>query len=45
MREVELTLPPDQQTGINVSLIGTEAKASDYVAQVMARLLPKAADK
>src|ERR1022692_1237573 len=45
MHEVELTLPPDQRTNIDVSQIRTEAQASDYKTQVMARLLPKAADR
>jgi hypothetical protein len=45
MHEVELTLRADQQTNIDVSQIRTEAQASDYKVQVMARLLPKAADK
>jgi phospholipase C len=45
MHEVELTLPPDQRTNIDVSQIRTEAQASDYKTQVMARLLPQAADR
>jgi phospholipase C len=45
MHEVELTLRPDQRTSIDVSQILTEAQASDYKTQVMARLLPKAADR
>ncbi len=40
VHQVELTLPPDQQTGIDVSKILTEQQASDYVAQVMAHLVP-----
>jgi phospholipase C len=45
MRKVELTLPADQQTNTDISQIKTEAQSSDYKAQVMAKLLPKAAGK
>jgi hypothetical protein len=45
MHEVELTLPADQQTNTDISQIKTEAQSSDYKAQVMAKLLPKAAGK
>jgi phospholipase C len=45
MRKVELTLPADQQTSTDISQIKTEAQSSDYKAQVMAKLLPKAAGK
>jgi phospholipase C len=41
MHEVEITLPPEQQTHIDISQIKTEGDASAYVEQVMARLVPK----
>ena len=40
MREVEQTLPPQQQTHIDTSQIKTEQEASAYIEQVMSRLLP-----
>jgi hypothetical protein len=45
MHQVELTLPPEQRTNIDISQIRTEAQSSDYKAQVMAKLLPKAAKR
>ena len=38
MHEVEMTLPPSQQTGIDLRSIKTEADASAYVEQVVRRL-------
>jgi phospholipase C len=40
MREVEQTLPPQQQTHIDTSQIKTEQEAAAYIEQVMSRLLP-----
>jgi len=38
LHKAELTLPPDQQTGVDVHTIQTEAQASNYIQQVTARL-------
>jgi phospholipase C len=38
LHKAELTLPPDQQTGIDIHDIDTEAEASEYIRQVTARL-------
>jgi hypothetical protein len=38
MNKVEMTLPPDQQTHIDITQIKTEAQASDYIGKVMALL-------
>ncbi len=38
LHKVELTLPPDQQTGVDVHSIHTEGQASDYIQQMTARL-------
>lgn len=38
LHKVELTLPPDQQTGIDVHAIQTEAQASDYIQQMTVKL-------
>lgn len=44
LHKAELTLlPPDQQTGIDVHAIQTEAQASDYIQKVTARLHVRAA--
>ncbi|MBV9763833.1 MAG: alkaline phosphatase family protein [Acidobacteriaceae bacterium] len=43
LHKAELTLPPDQQTGVDVHSIQTEAQASDYIRQVMAKLHPRVA--
>ncbi len=43
IREVERTLPPNQQTNIDIYSIKTEAEASSYIAQVMAMLHPQVA--
>jgi hypothetical protein len=37
---VDETLSPDQQTGIDINTITTEAQASAYIQKVMARLHP-----
>ncbi len=42
MQKVERTLPPDQQTHIDVAKITTEAQASDYIQQVLGKLQPLA---
>jgi phospholipase C len=41
LQKVERTLPPDQQTQIDVAKITTEAEASAYIAAMMARLHPQ----
>jgi len=41
--KAELTLPPDQQSGVDVHAIETEAQASAYIQQVTAKLHVKAA--
>jgi phospholipase C len=38
LHKAELTLPPDQQTGIDVHSITTERQASEYIRQVTERL-------
>jgi phospholipase C len=43
LHKAELTLPPDQQTGIDVHAITTEREASDYIRQVTDRLHVQAA--
>jgi phospholipase C len=43
LREVELSLPPNERTGIDVNTIKTEAEAGEYIRQVMERLQPTAA--
>jgi hypothetical protein len=40
-RKMEQTLPPDQQTHIDVSQIKTEKAASAYFEQMMLKLQPK----
>jgi phospholipase C len=40
MHEVEMTLPPEQRTNLDPSMFTTEAQASAYIAEVMARLRP-----
>jgi len=40
-RKMEQTLPPDQQTRIDVSQIKTEKAASAYFEQMMLKLQPK----
>jgi hypothetical protein len=40
-RKMEQTLPPDQQTHIDISQIKTEKAASAYFEQVMLKLQPK----
>ena len=41
--KAEGMLPPDQQTGVDVHSIQTEAQAAAYIQQVMSKLNPKAA--
>jgi phospholipase C len=41
MQKVERSLPSDQQTNIDVAKITTEAQASAYIQQVLARLHPQ----
>ena len=43
LHEVEMALPPEQQTGIDISLIKTEGEASDYIRRMTSILHPKAA--
>jgi phospholipase C len=43
LHDVELTLPPEEQTGINTSAITTEIEAARYIAAVTSRLHPEAA--
>jgi phospholipase C len=43
IHEVEIQLPPDEQTHTDISTITTEIQASAYIADVMSRLLPQAA--
>ena len=43
IREVEMTLPPDQQTGIDINQIRTMGEAGEYIERVTAILHPKAA--
>jgi phospholipase C len=38
MREAEKTLPPDQQTGINIESLKTEADAGNYIKEVTKKL-------
>jgi phospholipase C len=40
LHEVEKTLPPEQQTGIDITAIRTEGEASDYIQRVTAALHP-----
>jgi hypothetical protein len=42
-REVEKTLPPEQQTGMDFKEITTEAHAAEYVRKMTAILHPQAA--
>jgi hypothetical protein len=35
-----MTLPPEQRTNLDPSMFTTEAQASAYIAEVMARLRP-----
>jgi phospholipase C len=43
IREVELTLPPGQQSGIDITTIRTMREAGEYIARVTSRLHPMAA--
>jgi hypothetical protein len=43
LHDVELTLPPEEQTGIDTSTITTEIEAARYIAAVTSRLHPEAA--
>ncbi len=40
LHQVELTLPPDQQTGIDINTIRTEGQAAVYMNDVMRRIKP-----
>ncbi len=42
-REMEKTLPPDKQTGIDPASITTEGKAAEYIRALTLALQPKAA--
>jgi len=39
--EVEKTLPPEQQSGMNVADIKTEGQAAEYIRRITAVLHPK----
>jgi phospholipase C len=43
LHEVEMTLPPEEQTGIDISSIRTEAEAAKYIEAVTIRLHPEGA--
>jgi hypothetical protein len=43
MHEVEMTLPPEERTGIDISSIKTEADAAKYIEAVTVRLHPEGA--
>src|SRR5205814_2079365 len=43
IHEVEITLPPGQQTGIDIKEIKTMRQASEYIGKVTATLHPQAA--
>jgi phospholipase C len=43
LKEAEKTLPPKDQTGIDIETIKTEGQASDYIQKVTAKLHPPAA--
>jgi len=45
LREVEQSLPADQETNIDIGTIETERQASDYIRKVTARLHPQGATK
>ena len=45
LREVEKSLPAEQQTNIDISKIETERQASDYIQKVTARLHPQGATR
>jgi len=42
IHQVEMTLPPEQQTGIDIAQIHTVAQAGDYISKVTALLHPVA---
>lgn len=43
IHEVEMTLPPEQQTGIDINEIRTQRQAADYIGKVTAVIHPQAA--
>ncbi|MDQ1474666.1 MAG: hypothetical protein QOJ99_6146, partial [Bryobacterales bacterium] len=43
LHEAESALPPNQQTGVDISTIKTEGDAGDYIERVTALLHPKVA--
>jgi phospholipase C len=43
LHDLEMTLPPGQQTHVDIGTLQTEKQASDYMNAVMARLQPAAA--